>query len=437
MKILIATDSFKGSMTSAEAGEAIARGLCESWPAAAGEPPVAFDVVAIADGGEGTVDAFARVAGGERVTVECRGPLSQPVDATFLLLPGGETAVIEMAASSGLTLVGGREDIMRSDTFGLGEQIKAALEGGAKRILTGIGGSATHDCGAGMARALGVRFLDAQERELGTTPSELAALVDIDTSRLDADVDAWRANTRFEVICDVDNPLLGPTGAAAVYSPQKGADPETVERLEEFSRRFAEIMEREIGTPLRDMPGAGAAGGLGFGLAAFLGAELRPGIDVMIEAAGLRERARGADLLVTGEGRMDSQSLRGKAPSGIAAIAKELGVPCVAFCGYVDGKTVPGGNGVRNRLPERPCGCFAQTVPDTVSPPKGASHKRFLAPFSPEPFRAIYEVASLAESVEDAVRRGPELLRELARKQAGELARLVGKQPPMDADARR
>ncbi len=387
MKILIATDSFKGSMASAEAGEAIARGLadglCESGLEAE------FDVVAVADGGEGTVDAFSSAAGGERVTVECRGPLSRPVDATFLLLPDGETAVIEMAAASGLTLVRGREDVMRSDTFGLGEQIKAALEGGAKRVLIGIGGSATHDCGAGMARALGVRFLDENARELGTTPSELAALADVDTSRMDARIAGTRPPRRasFEVICDVDNPLVGPTGAASVYSPQKGADPETVKELEAFSRLFADVVERSLGMTLRSMPGAGAAGGLGFGLAAFLGAELRPGIDVMIEAAGLRERARGADLLVTGEGRMDSQSLRGKAPSGIAAIAEELGVACVAFCGYVDG-------------------------------PREA--------LVPEPFRAIFEVASVADSIEDAVRRGPELLCRLARQRAGELARLVG-----------
>ncbi len=392
MKILIATDSFKGSMTSAEAGEAIARGLADglrkSLPAAEGEPPAAFDVVAIADGGEGTVDAFVCAAGGERVTVECLGPLSRPVNATFLMLPDGETAVIEMAASSGLTLVRGREDIMRSDTFGLGEQIKAALEGGAKRILIGIGGSATHDCGAGMARALGVRFLDENARELGTTPSELAALFGVDMSGLDRRVSTTRPPRRasFEVICDVDNPLAGPTGAAAVYSPQKGADPETVKLLEAFSHLFADVVERSLGATLRSMPGAGAAGGLGFGLAAFLGAELRPGIDVMIEAAGLRERARGADLLVTGEGRMDSQSLRGKAPSGIAAIAKELGVPCVAFCGYVDG-------------------------------PREA--------LVPEPFGAIYEIASVADSIEDAVLRGPELLRELARKRAGELAAIA------------
>ncbi len=383
MKILIATDSFKGSMTSAEAGEAIARGLGESGLEAE------FDVVAIADGGEGTVDAFARAAGGERVTVECRGPLSRPVEATFLVLPDGGTAVVEMAASSGLTLVRGREDIMRSDTFGLGEQIRAALDRGVKRILIGIGGSATHDCGAGASRALGVRFLDAEKRELGTTPSELAALFGVDMSGLDRRVSTTRPPRRasFEVICDVDNPLMGSTGAAAVYSPQKGADPETVKLLEAFSHLFADVVEKSLGVTLRSMPGAGAAGGLGFGLAAFLGAELRPGIDVMIEAAGLRERARGADLLVTGEGRMDSQSLRGKAPSGIAAIAEELGVACVAFCGYVDG-------------------------------PREA--------LAPEPFRAIFEIASTAESLEDAVDRGPELLRELARKQAGELARLVG-----------
>lgn len=384
VKILIAADSFKGSMTSAEAGEAIARGLGRGLRESGLEAEI--HVVAMADGGEGTVEAFRHAAGGERVTVRCRGPLGRPVDATFLTLPEGETAVIEMAASSGLTLVKGREDVMRSDTFGLGEQILAALDRGAQRILIGIGGSATHDCGAGTARALGVRFLDEERQELGSTPSELAALAGIDTSSTDPRVAEACPPRRasFEVICDVDNPLLGPNGAAAVYSPQKGADPETVENLEAFSRRFADVVESALGVDLRGKPGVGAAGGLGFGLAAFLEAELRPGIDVMIEIAGLREHARGADLLVTGEGRMDSQSLMGKAPSGIAGIARELGVPCVAFCGFVEGP-----------------------------------HDALV----PEPFTAVYEIVSIADSLEDAVRRGPELLRELARRHAGEFKR--------------
>ena len=319
------------------------------------------------------------------MTVECRGPLGDPVDATFLMLPGGQTVVIEMAASSGLTLVRGDEDIMHSDTFGLGEQILAALDRGARRILIGIGGSATQDCGAGMTRALGVRFLDRDGRELGSAPAEVAQLAEIDTSGIDPRI----VRTRFVVICDVDNPLLGPTGAAAVYSPQKGASPSVVEKLEAFSDRFSDMAERAIGLAaggLREMPGAGAAGGLGFGLAAFLGAELRPGIDVVIDAVGFRERARGADLLVTGEGRMDSQSLRGKAPSGIAAVAAELGLPCVAFCGYVEGP--------RDGL-------------------------------EPEPFAAIYEIVSIADSAADALARGGELLRALARKHAPEIAALA------------
>jgi len=218
--ILIAVDSFKGSMTSVEAGEAIRRGLAEGLASLGIN--ASFDVVPIADGGEGTVDAFHAALGGELVRLSCRGPLGDPVPSTFLLLPGGKTAVIEMAASCGLPLVKGREDILHSDTFGLGQQILAALDRQPDKILVGIGGSATNDGGAGMARALGVRFLDAMGRELSTTPAELANLHAVDFSGLDTRV----RRPRFEVMCDVDNPLLGPSGAAATFAPQKGADPE-------------------------------------------------------------------------------------------------------------------------------------------------------------------------------------------------------------------
>ena len=374
--ILIAVDSFKGSMTSAQAGEAIRRGLADGL--AALQIRALFDVIPIADGGEGTVDAFHAALGGQLIRVTCRGPLGDPVPATFLLLPDGKTAVIEMAASCGLPLVRGRENILHSDTFGLGQQILAALDRQPDKILVGIGGSATNDGGAGMARALGARFLDAAGRELGSTPAELAKLHALDCSGLDVRV----RHTRFEVMCDVDNPLLGPAGASAIFAPQKGAGPDVVKKLEAIGRRYADLVERTIGAAFRDRPGSGAAGGLGFGLSAFLGARLRPGIQVVVEIAHLRERAQRAQLLITGEGRLDSQSLRGKAPSGIAAIAADLGRPCVAFCGSLGG-----------------------TAENLV----------------PEPFAAAYEVISVAGSVADAIARGAECLETLARRHASDL----------------
>ena len=374
--ILIAVDSFKGSMTSAQAGEAIRRGLANGL--AALQIKASFDVIPIADGGEGTVDAFHAALGGELIQVACRGPLGDPVPATFLVLPDGKTAVIEMAASCGLPLVQRREDILHSDTFGLGQQILAALDRQPDKILVGIGGSATNDGGAGMARALGARFLDAAGREIGSAPAELANLHALDCSGLDTRI----RQTQFEAMCDVDNPLLGPDGAAAVFAPQKGAGPDTVKKLDAIGCCYADLVEQTIGATFRDRPGAGAAGGLGFGLSALLGARLRPGISVVIETTHLRERAQRARLLITGEGRLDSQSLRGKVPSGIAAIAAELGRPCMAFCGSLGGA--------------------AETL-------------------VPSPFAAAFEVISVTDSVADAIARGVECLEALARRHAGDL----------------
>jgi len=369
VKILVAIDSFKGSMTSAEAGAAVAGGLADGLRARGIAAEI--DIVPVADGGEGTVEAFLAACGGERAVARCRGPLGDPVDATFALLPGGATAVLEMAASSGLPLVKGREDLLRSDTAGLGDQIRAALDRGARRLLVGVGGSATNDGGAGAMRALGARFLDAAGRPLGTAPAALGAIAGVDVSGLDPRLE----RTAVEVICDVNNPLCGPRGAAAVYGPQKGADPAAVRQLDAFLARYADVVEGALGVRLRDTPGAGAAGGAGFGLAAFLKARLRPGIDVVIETARLRERAKGARLVVTGEGRMDAQTLQGKGPAGIARIAREAGVPCIAFCGSACD---------RDRL-----------VPDA--------------------FQAVYEILPRAASLEDAMTRGKALLYATAR----------------------
>jgi len=373
IRVLIAADSFKGSMTSAEAGAAIAGGLGEGFAEIG--IPAAFDIVPIADGGEGTVAAFAAAVGGEKVLVLCPDPLGVPVTAEFLLLPGRSTAVIEAAQSCGLTLVRGRENIRRSDTSGLGHQISAALDRRPEKLLIGIGGSATNDWGAGMTAALGVRFLDDRGRELGPNPVDLAAIRAVDLAGLDPRL----KNVRIEAICDVDNPLLGLTGAAAVYGPQKGADEETVAWLDEIGSRFADVVETAVGRRLRNIPGSGAAGGLGFGLAAFLGAVLRPGIEAVIEVAHLQERVKKADLIITGEGRLDAQSRHGKTTAGIAALAREAHLPCIAFCGSVEGP---------------------------------------VSSYVPSLFAAVYDLSSVAPSREESITHGPQYLRLLARRAA-------------------
>jgi len=384
MRVLIAVDSFKGSLTSAEAGTAIAEGL-ESGFAELGIQ-TAIDIVPIADGGEGTIDAFAAACGGERVPVRCPGPLGDPVSAKFLVLPGGKTAVIEMAQSCGLTLVRGRKDILRSNTSGLGRQILAAIEKRPERLLIGIGGSATNDWGAGMAGVLGARFLNDRGLVIGTRPIDLAELHSVDLSGIDPRI----KSIPIESICDVDNPLLGPKGAAAVYGAQKGAGADMVKRLDEIGSRFADAVEAAVGQRLRDFPGAGAAGGLGFGLAAFLGGELRSGIEVMIDAARLRERILGVDLIVTGEGRLDAQSQHGKTTAGIAALARDANIPCLAFCGSVEGPA---------------------------------------SSFIPEMFAAVYTLSSVASSLDDSMANATEYLKTISLRAAREAMEPIGSGP--------
>ncbi|MCX6566028.1 MAG: glycerate kinase [Candidatus Aminicenantes bacterium] len=382
MRILIAADSFKGSLTSTEAGTAVASGLRAGFAEIGIRAEI--EVVPMADGGEGTIEAYAAACGGEKIPAVCPGPLGDSVTAEFLVLPDGTTAVIESARSCGLMLVAGRENILRSDTSGLGRQIRTALERRPEQILIGLGGSATNDWGAGMASALGVRFLDREGRVLRPNPAGLADLRTIDTSGLDPRLRA----VRFKALSDVDDPLLGLRGAAAVFAPQKGADAETVKRLEEIGEQFADAVESSLGRRFRDRPGSGAAGGLGFGLAAFLGAELRPGIEAMIEAAGLHRRAESADLLVTGEGRLDAQTRYGKTAAGISRLARKTGLPCVAFCGSIDGP-----------------------VSDYV----------------PDMFAAAYDIRPAADSLADAIARGAHYLEILARRSAGEIAALASR----------
>ncbi|MBI3830334.1 MAG: glycerate kinase [Planctomycetes bacterium] len=330
-RVLAACASFKGTLSSRQAGQAVARGL-----KALG---VRTEVVALADGGEGLVEALARaVPGAKLCSTVCHGPLGERRRAKFALLPPGagrkaKTAVLEMAASSGLPLVPERKrDPKRTTTWGVGEQVRAALDKGARAILLGIGGSATNDAGAGMAQALGARLLDAEGRDLPPGGAALLRLKKIDLARMDRRL----RHVPVTVACDVENPLCGPRGASAVYGPQKGATPADVRLLDRALANFARVTKRDLGKHVRNVRGAGAAGGLGAGSLAFLNARLTPGIELVLDAVGFDARVRGADMVVTGEGMLDRQTLMGKAPAGVAFRAKKARVPCAAIGGGVD-----------------------------------------------------------------------------------------------------
>jgi glycerate kinase len=326
MKVVIAPDSFKECLSAREAAEAIARGVRDVCPCAK------VACVPMADGGEGTVEALVDATGGRFARARVTAPLGDRVSARFGILGDGATAVIEMAAASGLPLVPpNRRNPLVTTTYGTGELIAAALGRGVRKILVGIGGSATVDGGAGMASALGVRLLDAKGRGIAPTGGALAKVSRIDVSGLDPRVRA----VGIEAACDVDNPLTGKTGAARVYGPQKGASAAQVRLLDRNLARLARVIRRDLGVDVAAMPGSGAAGGLGAGLVAFLGARLRPGVAMVIDAVRLPERLRGADLVITGEGRMDRQSAFGKTPVGVAQAAKRLGIPVVALCGSI------------------------------------------------------------------------------------------------------
>lgn len=326
MKIVIAPDSFKGSLTALEAANAIEEGLKRVFPGSE------ILKVPMADGGEGTVQSLVDATGGRIVKKLVTGPLGEKVEAQFGVLGDGRTAVIEMAAASGLPLVPPeKRNPMLTTTYGTGELIKAALEMGCRRFIIGIGGSATNDGGAGMAQALGAKLLDEEDSDIPFGGGGLLKLERIDISTLDPRI----AESEIVVACDVDNPLTGPRGAARVYSPQKGATPEMVEILDRALERFARIVKRDLGKDIKDVPGAGAAGGLGAGLMAFLNARLQLGVDIVIEATELEEKVKGADLVITGEGGIDSQTVYGKTPIGVAKVAKKFDIPVIAIAGGI------------------------------------------------------------------------------------------------------
>lgn len=329
MHVLVAPDKFRGTLTAAQAAEAIAAGWLRSRP---------YDVVdplPLADGGEGTVDALAAALGGERRAMRAAGPLGDPVYAVFGLIDRGDgvLGVVEMAQASGLALVSeGRRNALRASTRGTGELILAAARAGASELLVCLGGSATTDGGAGMAAALGVALLDPTGAPVGPGGQGLLDLARIDASGLDPGV----RRLRIQAACDVDNPLTGPHGAAHVFGPQKGASSQDVLVLDRALAHLAAVIHRDLGIDVRSIPGAGAAGGLGAGLVAFLGARLRPGIDIVMEAARFPDRLARADVVITGEGTFDASSLRGKVPSGVLEAAGAARVPALVLCGRAE-----------------------------------------------------------------------------------------------------
>ena len=328
MRILIAPQAFKGSLDAVGVAAAIARGIKRVFPDAE------CDELPLADGGEGTVRALVRATGGSLRKSRVHDPLGREIEAEWGILGDGRTAVVEMAAASGLPLLAERErDPRRASTRGTGELLLDAAECGAALVVIGIGGSATNDGGAGMARAVGFHFLDAEGKDL---PEGGAALARI--HRIEGQVDPRLVRVSIEVASDVTNPLCGPLGASAVFGPQKGADPKAVAELDAALARFADVVERFIGRASRDVPGAGAAGGLGFGLLAFADAKLRSGAELVMTATKFGDRARAADLIVTGEGRVDEQSAYGKLTGTVVAKARDLRVPVA----LIAGGTAPG-----------------------------------------------------------------------------------------------
>jgi len=372
MRILVASDKFKGSLTALEACEAIREGLCEALGESTG-----ISVLPVADGGDGMSRAIVDAKQGEWRTATVSGPLGEPVEAGYGTIDGCRCAVIEMAEASGLWRIGTREkDPWSASTFGTGQLIAQAVNEGAGSVLLGIGGSATNDGGSGLARALGFGFLDSGGEPVEEIPARLTDVV-----RLTAPATPLPA--RVTVACDVTNPLLGPEGCTRIYGPQKGIEESAFERHEARLRHLLALLGEEAGS-LAGRPGSGAAGGLGFGCLAFLGAELKPGFTLVAEVLDLEAAIRDADLVITGEGKLDGQSLFGKAPAGVAAMARRHGKTTVAFCGIR-------GEGDLGDL-----------------------------------FDAVYEIDRGTRTVEQSMRDGVSLLRTTAR---GAAARLVALRP--------
>jgi len=327
MNIIIAPNAFKETLSALEVADCIEQGIRKIWP------ETTIEKFPLADGGDGTVDALVSATGGKIIARKVTGPLGKKVTAEIGLLGDEMTAVVEMASASGLRLVPlQKRNPLRTTTYGTGELIKACLDRGSKKIIVGVGGSATVDGGAGMAMALGAKLLDKLGKPIELGGEGLKNLFRIDCSQLDSRI----KRTKFIVASDVDNPLLGKQGAARVYAAQKGATPKMVGELEKYLTNFARVIEKDLGIEVANLPGAGAAGGLGAGLAAFLNAQIKQGVDIVIKAWGLNEKMENADLVFTGEGSIDRQTLYGKVPLGVAKIARKHGVPVIAIAGNVE-----------------------------------------------------------------------------------------------------
>lgn len=326
MKVVLAPNALKGCLRASEAAAAMARGVRKAAPDAV------VRCVPVADGGDGLVDVFLHALSGQEVRRTVTGPLWEDVNAAFCYVPARNMAAIEMATASGLALLPAeRRNPLLTTTYGTGQLLAEALRMGATRLTIGIGGSATNDGGTGMACALGIRFLDESGSEVKPTGGNLHRIRSIDDSRLMPEV----RRATIEAACDVDNPLLGPRGAAAVYAPQKGASPEQVKELEAGLENLAACIETKYGVNVRDLPGAGAAGGMGAGLLAFVGAKLKKGIELVFDAVKLDDQLRDADLVFTAEGQIDYQTRFGKAPAGVAELAQKYDIPCIAIAGGI------------------------------------------------------------------------------------------------------
>lgn len=323
-KAVLIPDSFKGTMSSSEI-IAIMKERIEAY-----NPGCDIVSIPVADGGEGSVDAFLTALGGEKIKVRTKGPWGEDLDSFYGMLPD-KTAVIEMAASAGLPQVGDRKDPSKTTTYGVGELILAAAKNGAKRLVIGLGGSATNDAGCGAAAACGVSFLDKEGNSFIPVGGTLDKIDKIDISTMDESV----RSLPITAMCDIDNPFYGPTGAAAIFGPQKGADEKMVELLDGKMKHLASIIESQLGIVLQEIPGSGAAGGMGGGMKAFFGARMQMGIDAVLEITGFEDLAAGADMIFTGEGKIDSQSLRGKVVIGVARKARKMGIPVIAVVGDI------------------------------------------------------------------------------------------------------
>jgi glycerate kinase len=326
VKIVIAPDSFKGSVSAMEAAIAIEKGVKNYLP------DVDTVLLPVADGGEGTMDSLVDATGGKKVQVEVKGPLGDLVVAEYGRLGDGKTCIIEMASASGLYLIPEeRKNPLLTTTYGTGQLIKKALDDGCRHFILAVGGSATNDGGIGMLQALGMRLLDSTGKDVGFGGDVLDQIVKIDDSNFDARI----AESTFLIASDVQNPLVGPDGASHVFGPQKGATPEMVEKLDKKLKYFADLVCEKTGISLHDKPGAGAAGGIGGAFQAFFPSTMKRGIDIVIDYTHLAEALKGADLLITGEGQIDFQTASGKTPMGVAQEAQKQGVPTIALAGSI------------------------------------------------------------------------------------------------------